>query len=130
MNLARELSKSTVRGVNNATPTPFFVRGKVIEGTELRHNGPLFDVRLNEILDFLVESGERMKPDKSGYLREAVDRISVTNGWNLSACAAGSRLARPTTPCTSCIDSSIGSCTRTASSRGSAASSTDAMDAG
>ena len=76
----------------------------MIAGTELRHKsrdlgvdfvtpqidldalitprtepGPLFDVRLNEILDFLVETGERMKLDKSGYLREAVDRISVTN---------------------------------------------------
>ena len=45
MNLAQELSKPTVRGVDNATLTPFSGRGKVVEGTELRHNGPLFDVR-------------------------------------------------------------------------------------
>ena len=102
--IVQELRKSTARDVDNATPAPFFVRGKVLEGTGVRHKsrdlgvdfltptidldalitlrtepGPLFDVKLNEILDFLVETGERMKLDKNGYLREAVDRISATN---------------------------------------------------
>ena len=92
------------------------MRGKLVEGTELRHKsrdlgvdfvtpkidldalialrtepGPLFDVKLNEILDFLAETGERMKLDKSGYLREAVDRISVDE----RAAEVGDRAERP-----------------------------------
>ncbi len=85
-------------------PAPFFVRGKLLAATETRHRsrdlgvdfitpqldldalitrrtepGPLFNVKLNEILDFLAETGERMRLDRGGYLREAVDRIAATN---------------------------------------------------
>src|SRR5262250_3128567 len=102
MNLVEDLDKSPARA--GAVPTPFFIRGKLIHGTEVRHKsrdlgvdfatpkidldalitprteqGPLFDVKLDEILDFLAESGEAIRRDKSGHLREAVDRISVTN---------------------------------------------------
>lgn len=87
-----------------ATPAPFFVRGKVVEGTEVRHKsrdlgtdfatpkidldalisprtepGPLFDMKLDEILDFLVATGAAMRRDKNGHLAQAVDRISRTN---------------------------------------------------
>src|SRR6516165_12689069 len=87
-----------------ATLAPFFVRGKVVEGDDVRHKsrdlgvdfatpkidldalitprtepGPLFDVKLDEILDFLVETGEAMKRDRNGHLKEAIDRIAVTN---------------------------------------------------
>jgi len=88
----------------SATLAPFFVCGKVVEGSAVRHKsrdlgvdfatpeidldalitprtepGPLFDVPLAEILDFLQASGEAMKADKHGHMREAVDRISRTN---------------------------------------------------
>lgn len=104
MNIVQELSKSTAHEADEATPAPFFVRGNVIEDTAVRHKsrdlgvdfvtpkidldalitlrtepGPLFDVRLSEILDFLAATGEQMRLDKAGYLREAVDRISATN---------------------------------------------------
>jgi hypothetical protein len=89
---------------DHAVPAPFFVRGKVLEGREARHRsrdlgvdfvtpkidldslvtrriepGPLFDVRLDEILDFLAASGEAMRRDEKGYLQGAVERISATN---------------------------------------------------
>ncbi len=91
-------------GAEGAVAAPFFVRGELVEGGEARHRsrdlgvdfvtpridldalvtprtepGPLFDVPLAEILDFLAASGEAMKRDASGYLREAIDRIAVTN---------------------------------------------------
>jgi hypothetical protein len=97
MNIVQESSKSkSAREAASATRAPFFVRGKLVEGTEVRHKsrdlgvdfvtpkidldalitprtepGPLFDVKLSEILDFLAETGERMRLDKNGYLREA-----------------------------------------------------------
>jgi hypothetical protein len=89
---------------DSATLAPFFVRGQVVEGSAVRHKsrdlgvdfatpeidldalitsrtepGPLFDVPLAEILDFLQASGEAMKADKHGHMREAVERISRTN---------------------------------------------------
>ena len=104
MTLVQESSKSTARDIDQPTPAPFFVRGKLVAATETRHRsrdlgvdfvtpqldldalitlrtepGPLFDVKLNEILDFLAETGERMRLDRGGYLREAVDRIAATN---------------------------------------------------
>jgi hypothetical protein len=104
LNLVQESSKSTARDIDQPTPAPFFVRGKLVAATETRHRsrdlgvdfvtpqldldalitlrtepGPLFDVKLNEILNFLAETGERMRLDRGGYLREAVDRIAATN---------------------------------------------------
>ncbi|CAN7579352.1 hypothetical protein LJR219_004251 [Phenylobacterium sp. LjRoot219] len=101
MNQVIDLNGSPGRDV--ATPAPFFIRGRV-EGGEARHKsrdlgvdfvtpkleldalitprtepGPLFDVKLDEILDFLAATGEAMKRDRNGYLREAVERIAVTN---------------------------------------------------
>ena len=98
---------ASVTGIAN-TPTaiaaPFFIRGKVVDGTEVRHRsrdlgvdfatpqldldalitprtepGPLFDVKLGEILDFLHEAGEAIRRDKNGYLSEAIARTSSTN---------------------------------------------------
>lgn len=97
------LNESHSRAVDLAS-APFFVRGKLVEGAEARHKsrdlgvdfttpridldaliaprtepGPLFDVKLSEILDFLVATGEAMKRDASGYLEACIDQISVTN---------------------------------------------------
>jgi hypothetical protein len=87
-----------------AMVAPFIVRGKLVQAAEVRHSsrdlgvefltpqidldeliaprtepGPLFDVKLDEILDFLVATGEAMKRDRSGYLAECVDKIAITN---------------------------------------------------
>src|SRR5580700_6215507 len=103
MNQVIEMQPSEAR-VDPAASAPFFVRGKLVEGTAVRHKsrdlgvdfltpaldldaliaprtepGPLFDIKLSEILDFLVETGERMKRDEKGYFEACVDRISMTN---------------------------------------------------
>jgi hypothetical protein len=87
-----------------AVSAPFFVQGRVVEGAETRHKsrdlgvefvtprldldavvsprtepGPLFDVPLAEIVDFLVETGQRMDPSKNPFLQECLERIAVTN---------------------------------------------------
>jgi hypothetical protein len=94
-----DLQKSTA-----ATLAPYVVRGRLVNAGEVRHlsrdlgvdfltpkidldalitsrtePGPLFDVKLDDILDFLAASGEAMKRDKSGYLAECIDKIAVTN---------------------------------------------------
>ena len=118
MNIVQESNNSTARGSDQATPAPFFVRGKLITATATRHRsrdlgvdfvtpqldldalitlrtepGPLFDVKLNDILDFLAETGARMRLDRAGYLREAVDRISATNVLPRSAIEQNVRMA-------------------------------------
>jgi hypothetical protein len=87
-----------------AVSAPFFVRGRVVEAAEVRHKsrdlgvdfatpridldalitprtepGPLFDVKLDEILDFLAATGEAMRRDANGHLETCIDLISVTN---------------------------------------------------
>jgi hypothetical protein len=87
-----------------AVSAPFFVQGKVVEGAETRHRsrdlgvefvtprldldaivaprtepGPLFDTPLAEIVDFLVETGQRLNPSKNPFLQECLARIAVTN---------------------------------------------------
>ena len=106
MNQAVELrhTGADVKLNNLPVSAPFFIRGKVVEGEGARHKsrdlgvefatpkldldsliaprtepGPLFDVKLSEILDFLVETGEAMRRDRSGYLEACIDLISVTN---------------------------------------------------
>jgi hypothetical protein len=80
------------------------VRGKLVEGTEVRHTsrdlgadfttpaidldaliaprsepGPLFDVKLCEILDFLHETGQRMDMDRNPYIQACAERMAITN---------------------------------------------------
>jgi hypothetical protein len=81
-----------------------FVRGKLVTGDEARHTSrdlgvdfvtpaidldalvtprsempPLYDVKLSEIVDFLVEVGERLELDRNPYLQEALEFIVATN---------------------------------------------------
>ena len=102
MNQVIEVHSAESRAVDLVASAPFFVRGKLVEGTAVRHKsrdlgvdfvtpaldldaliaprtepGPLFDVKLSEILDFLAETGERMRRDENGYFEACVDRISV-----------------------------------------------------
>jgi hypothetical protein len=90
--------------VDTAVSAPFFIQGKVVEGTEARHRsrdldvefvtpgldldaivaprtqpGPLFDVPLAEIIDFLAETGQRMDLARNPFLQECAERITMTN---------------------------------------------------
>jgi len=81
-----------------------FIRGKVVSGDAVRHRSrdlgvdfvtpeidlnalvaprselpPLLNVKTDEIIDFLIESGERMVLDNNPYLQEALEHIAATN---------------------------------------------------
>jgi hypothetical protein len=40
---------------------------------------PLLDIKLSEIIDFLVETGERLALDNNPYLQECLEHIAATN---------------------------------------------------
>lgn len=81
-----------------------FIRGKVVTGGAVHHRSrdlgvdfatpeidldalvvprselpPLLDVKVDEIIDFLVACGERMKLDDNVHLQEALEHIVATN---------------------------------------------------
>jgi hypothetical protein len=81
-----------------------FIRGKLVTGDEVRHTSrdlgvdfttpaidldalitprsempPLFDVKLTEIIDFLVEAGKRMELERNPYLQESLEFVVATN---------------------------------------------------
>ena len=83
---------------------PHFVQGALVEGDAVRHRSrdlgadfvtpaidldalvlprsqlpPLLDVKLAEIIDFLVETGERLHLDRNPHLRECLELIAATN---------------------------------------------------
>jgi Acyl-CoA reductase (LuxC) len=83
---------------------PHFVQGVLVEGDVVRHRSrdlgadfvtpaidldalvlprsqlpPLLDVKLAEIIDFLVETGERLHLDRNPYLQECLELIAATN---------------------------------------------------
>jgi hypothetical protein len=83
---------------------PFFVRGALIEGQEVRHTSrdlgadfttpeldldqvvtprselpPLVDVKVSEIIDFLVETGHALALDRNPHLQACVDMLAATN---------------------------------------------------
>ena len=91
-----------------ATPetvsAPFFFRGKTVEGTEATHRSrdlgvnfttpkvdlnaavhprgdvpPLLNVKLSEIIDFLVETGQRIRDPNNPYVQSCIDRMSATH---------------------------------------------------
>ncbi len=90
-----------------ASPTlsaPFFIRGKLVEDTVVRHQSrdlhadfvtpileansivtprselpPLLDVKLTEIVDFLVETGKRLTLDRNRHLRRCLELLASTN---------------------------------------------------
>jgi Acyl-CoA reductase (LuxC) len=93
----------------NAPPSrvlsaPHFVRGTLVEGDAVRHRSrdlgadfttpvidldalimprselpPLLDIKLAEIIDFLVAAGERLQLDRNPYLQECLELIAATN---------------------------------------------------
>src|SRR3954470_12517128 len=83
---------------------PHFVQGRVVEGDGVRHRSrdlgadfstptidldaivmprsqlpPLLDVKVAEIIDFLVEVGERLHLDRNPYLQQCLEYIATTN---------------------------------------------------
>ncbi|QFG20190.1 acyl-CoA reductase [Actinomadura sp. WMMB 499] len=87
-----------------AVPAPFFQRGELVEGHDATHRSrdlgvafatprivmdglvhpraevpPLLNVPLAEIIDFLVETGERIRDPRNPFMRECIDRMSTTH---------------------------------------------------
>lgn len=83
---------------------PFFYRGKLVEGSAATHRSrdlgvtfatpkldldaavqprtevpPLLNVPLSEIIDFLVETGERIRDPKNEIFQECIDRMCSTH---------------------------------------------------
>ncbi|WP_109524681.1 MULTISPECIES: acyl-CoA reductase [Nocardia] len=83
---------------------PFFLRGELVEGRDVTHrsrdlgvgfttpaidlNGavhpraevpPLLDVPLEEIIDFLVETGERIRDPRNPFVGDCLDRMASTH---------------------------------------------------
>jgi hypothetical protein len=83
---------------------PFFLRGRVVEGSDSTHRSrdlgvtfgtptinlndavhprtetpPLLNVPLAEIIDFLVETGQRMLAPDNPYMQECFDRMAATH---------------------------------------------------
>ena len=81
----------------------FFVRGKLVQRPEVTHRSrdlgasfttpaidfdgliqprserpPLLDVKVSEIVDFLVAVGERLRLDSNPYLQESLERVAAT----------------------------------------------------
>jgi hypothetical protein len=87
-----------------ALSAPHFIQGVVVEDDAIRHRSrdlgvdfttpaidldaivlprsqlpPLLDIKLSEIIDFLVEVGERLHLDRNPYLQECLEYIAATN---------------------------------------------------
>jgi hypothetical protein len=99
--LKSELNAAAAEPVVSA---PFFLRGKVVEGSDAQHRSrdlgvtfatpkidlnaavyprtevpPLLNVPLAEIIDFLVETGQRMLAPDNPYMQECFDRMASTH---------------------------------------------------
>ena len=104
MNQVISIDRAAPSKAEAAIAAPFFVRGKVVELSAVRHKsrdlgvdfvtpeieldalitprtepGPLFDVKLDEILDFLEATGEAMRRDAGGYIAHCIDLVSAPN---------------------------------------------------
>ena len=101
MNLANTIVSDDAGDFHSA---PFFISGRIVESDAVVHRsrdlgvrfatpeldldalvtprperGPLFDVPLAEIIDFLVEAGERISDRSNPHMQACVERMSLTN---------------------------------------------------
>lgn len=101
MNTITELDRSKAEEVISA---PFFMRGKVVEGADATHKSrdlgvtfatpkidmnavvhprtevpPLLNVPTSEIIDFLIETGQRLVAKDNEIMQECVDRMCTTH---------------------------------------------------
>ena len=83
---------------------PFFVRGEVVDGVDVEHVSrdlgasfltpeldldrvvaprselpPLLDVKLTEIIDFLVETGEALQFERNPHMQQCLELLAATN---------------------------------------------------
>ena len=90
--------------IEQALSAPFFIKGRIVEGTAQQHRSrdlgiafatpaidlnaiasprsesiPLLDVPLDEIIDFLVETGERLRLDRNPHLQHCLELVAATN---------------------------------------------------
>ncbi|WP_020108691.1 acyl-CoA reductase [Nocardia sp. 348MFTsu5.1] len=90
--------------VDTAVSAPFFLRGELFEGREVAHRSrdlgvtfttpriamdkvvhprtelpPLLNVPLAEIIDFLVETGRRIKDPCNPFVQDCIDRMASTH---------------------------------------------------
>ncbi len=101
MNTLTDLSSPPSAGNAEADSAPFFVKGRLVEGTDLIQRSrdlgvnfatprldldtvvhprtelpPLLNVKTNEIIDFLVEAGQRLTDGKNPYVEACIDRMA------------------------------------------------------
>jgi acyl-CoA reductase LuxC len=104
MNLVTELNKATADLAEQIISAPIFVRGQLIEGQDVTQRSrdlgvtfatpridldkivhprtevpPLLNVPLAEIIDFLVETGERIRDPNNAIMQECIDRMCSTH---------------------------------------------------
>ncbi len=100
MTMTSEASKTAEAAIS----APFFVRGELVEGGDTVHRSrdlgvdfatptidldrvvhprtevpPLLNVPLSEIIDFLVETGERLRDPGNPYMQECFERMAATH---------------------------------------------------
>lgn len=101
MNTITQMDSSQAEEIVSA---PFFMRGKVVEGTDATHRSrdlgvtfatpkidmnavvhprtevpPLLNVPTSEIIDFLIETGQRLVAKDNAIMQECVDRMCTTH---------------------------------------------------
>jgi hypothetical protein len=104
MNPEVGLEKDAASSVTAAVSAPFFARGELIEGNDAVHRSrdlgvnfatpkinlnrivhprtevpPLLNVPLAEIIDFLVETGQRITDPRNPFVQDCIDRMSTTH---------------------------------------------------
>ena len=104
MNVVVDRDKGAASDARAAVSTPFFARGELLEGHDTVHRSrdlgvnfatpaldldrivhprtevpPLLNTPLTEIIDFLVEAGQRMTHPSNPFMQECIDRMSCTH---------------------------------------------------
>jgi hypothetical protein len=104
MNTVIKADAASVPAGDSPIPVNHFVRGKLVSGNSVRHRSrdlgadfttpaidldalvmprseipPLLDVKLAEIIDFLIETSERLTLERNPYLQESLERVAATN---------------------------------------------------
>jgi Acyl-CoA reductase (LuxC) len=104
MSAVVERNKDVSGAGERAISAPFFMRGEVVEGQDVTHRSrdlgvtfatpridldravhprtqvpPLLNVPLAEIIDFLVETGQRIMDPNNPFMQECIDRMCSTH---------------------------------------------------
>ena len=104
MNQVTDIDQGTASDTSLAVSAPFFVRGKVVEGSDTVHRSrdlgvdfvtpridldalvhprtelpPLLNVKTAEIIDFLVEAGQKLVDGKNPHVEACIDRMATVS---------------------------------------------------